>query len=1187
MQTTLLAAAIALILALVAALVGPLLIDWGTYRPLFEAEAGRLVGLDVTVKGDIEARLLPLPQLTLHEIEIGRGAGTVKAKSLNVELALGPLLRGEWRATELRLVGPELRLGLDAQGHVAAPSLAIGFRPDALTIDRLSVQDGRITLTDAANGGSVTLDRLYFNGDAASLLGPFRGEGDVVVGDAHYPYRISTSRIGDDGAIKLKLNVDPRDRPLALETGGTLVFKSGIPHFDGTLNLTRPAGIRAPSGVELGEPWHLQAKVKANAASALMQDIDFRYGAQDRDIKLTGVAELHFGKAPHFQGVFSGRQVDLDGVLGGADRSSPAAAMRKLAELARGAFRPVIPIQIGLGIDQVTLARGVLANVRGDISADSRGWDLKTFEFRAPGFTQARLTGHLAIGAAGVTFVGPAEIDSSDPKALAAWLQGANEPGKSEPHNLRVHGNLTVGAEKIAVENLTAEFAHETVTGRFAYVFAAGGHPSRLEAVLNATELDLDGTFGFGRALLAGVPFEWPHDAAIAVDIGSATVAGIEGRNLVARVKLDADRLLIDRLSIADLGGAALSASGDLSLAGAAPQGDFRLDIHASDMTPATALFARFAPATAAAFGRSATMMVPATLHTHLTIGANGSANEAKLSLGGSLGNVKVALNGSGDVDARQLRLGAVAVDGKLVAEDGRALIALLGLDSALAVGSGPGVLTLTAKGPPLGTLNLDGRLVAHGLDVAAGGTVKLAADPREAELSVNIAKADLAPLRSGHVLPVSLRTKLVLAGKDLSFRNIEASVAGSMLRGHLAVTSAEPRRVQGEIEADRLDAPMLIAAAVGAPLSVDAKNAAWIWPKGPFIGGLFGDYAGTLTIKARQVSLLPRVEAREFRAALRFGKNEFAIEDAKAAMSGGALAADLTFKSADRGLSAKGKITLADADIAPLLPAAARPPVAGKLNLTLALEGIGLSPVALVGSLQGSGKLSLEDAELAALDPRAFDTVTRAVDQGIPVDGERISDMVRKALDSGHLSIKHGEGAITVAAGQVGIADFSAAAPDADLSLSASFDLIDGLLDAHLALSGKSSGIRPDIFMAIKGPLAAPERSVDVSALTGWLTLRAVENETKRLKAIEAAPMHAVPPPRPPGAKSDLDPPKAAPPVTKHMPVPAIKREAVQPPLQLTPQQKRATHTPPIEVNNLPPPVSGATPDVSSRPQR
>jgi len=57
------------------------------------------------------------------------------------------------------------------------------------------------------------------------------------------------------------------------------------------------------------------------------------------------------------------------------------------------------------------------------------------------------------------------------------------------------------------------------------------------------------------------------------------------------------------------------------------------------------------------------------------------------------------------------------------------------------------------------------------------------------------------------------------------------------------------------------------------------------------------------------------------------------------------------------------------------------------------------------------------------------------------------------------------------------------------------------------LSGSAEAAGARPNIFVALKGPLTAPARSVDASALTGWLTLRAVENQTKRLRAIENVP--------------------------------------------------------------------------------
>ena len=128
MHNTLLGLAIAIILALVVALVGPLVIDWGGQRSMFEVQATRLLGVDVRVKGAIDARLLPSPRLTLNDIEIGKsGPDAIHARSLGIEFALGPLMRGEWRASELTLAGPQVRIGLDAAGRVQAPALAVGL----------------------------------------------------------------------------------------------------------------------------------------------------------------------------------------------------------------------------------------------------------------------------------------------------------------------------------------------------------------------------------------------------------------------------------------------------------------------------------------------------------------------------------------------------------------------------------------------------------------------------------------------------------------------------------------------------------------------------------------------------------------------------------------------------------------------------------------------------------------------------------------------------------------------------------------------------------------------------------------------------------------------------------------------------------------------------------------------------
>src|SRR6185436_8812030 len=132
-QATLLAIAVAIILALVAALVGPHFVDWTQYRATFETEAGKLVGLPVRIGGGIDVRLLPTPTLTLGRIEIGGASQPlVRAQDL-----LGALMRGEYRASDLRLSGPEFAFGLSGNGKLAWPSARMGFDPERLQIEKI------------------------------------------------------------------------------------------------------------------------------------------------------------------------------------------------------------------------------------------------------------------------------------------------------------------------------------------------------------------------------------------------------------------------------------------------------------------------------------------------------------------------------------------------------------------------------------------------------------------------------------------------------------------------------------------------------------------------------------------------------------------------------------------------------------------------------------------------------------------------------------------------------------------------------------------------------------------------------------------------------------------------------------------------------------------------------------------
>lgn len=1156
MQTTLLGLAIAIILALIAALVGPLLLDWGSHRTLFEVEASRLIGGNVRVMGTIDARLLPSPRLTLHDIEVGDGIDTIRARSLGVEFALGSLMRGEWRATELHLVGPQLNLGLDASGHLRAPALAVAFKPDELSIERLSIEDGTMALSDAASGATLTLRKVWFNGEARSLIGPVKGDGAVTVAGMLYPYRLTLGRLTETGALRLHLNVDPTDHPLNVEADGTLAITSGAPRFDGTLSIARPVGIGlrrpGPASRDVTQPWRIGGKVKATAQSALMQDVEFQYGSEEQGFRLAGVADFKFGAKPRFNGVLSGRQIDVDRAIagGGAERQTPATVIRQLAALGAGAFRTTLPLQIGIGIDQVTLGGNAVQNLRGDISSNANGWSLDQLEFRAPGLTQVRLSGQLAVANNGVAFTGPAQIDSSDPRMLALWLEGRGETTQGDLRPLSVQGDITLASDRIAIEQLKAEFDRRPVTGRLAYLFAAGSRPTRLDTELKALQLDIDAVLAFGRALLAGSTLERPGEMTLAIDIGRASFGGVDAQDARVRMHVDPEGLQLDRLTIGDIGGGSFTAAGRIETNGNAPHGSLTLDLETAKAAAIAGIAEKLAPEPVAPVFKLLKQLSHAKLHATLNIADGGktSTTGAQLTVAGTLDDLRLDARARLDGDWKKRSASHLELNATVDAASASSLMKLIDLDDVVAAGKGPALLTAWLAGPSGDDLTFDTQLSGEGLSAKFVGKGRVPTGGRiEGNAKVEVQQAFLRPLRPGpppasERLPLRLTSRVTLSAGVLRFDDIDARLDGSNIRGHLQVDDSLPRRIEGFLDADVADGGNVIAAIIGLPRATKS-GPGWAWSSEPFGRGLFGKVAGEVALRFGRAEVLPTINSRDFRGTLLIGKDNIAL-DGSGELAGGKFACSVNFRHADDGLTARTKVSVAGADAAALFPAAARPPVTGSLNFAIEAEGSGLSAVALIGSAKGSGTISLTQAQLAGLDPRTFDAVTRAVDQGLAIEQGRIADVVRRSIAGGQLQVQRAESALTVNAGQIRLSKPAVDSQDAALSVAGALDLIDGTLDARLVLSGQgeAAGARPDIFITLKGALPDVSNSMDVSVLTGWLTLRAVENQTKQLRAIEQAPSRS---PVRPAPKVNQAPPLPAPTDVKPAPKP---RSAGQP---------------------------------------
>jgi large subunit ribosomal protein L24 len=1119
-QTTLLGLGIAIILALVSALAAPLVIDWNRYRPRFEQEASRLTGLAVRVNGTIEARILPTPRIKLADVAVGAAGQKpqIQAATLELEVSLGPLLRGEVQATELHLVAPKMNLGLDRNGAVDWPSISPSLSPDRLTISHLTIDDGQAVLTDAASGFRLVLKELAFKGDVRSFGGPFKGEGAFRSGDQVYGYRIAATWPEDGGALRLKVGVAPAGYQLTTEIEGSVNLEHGVPQFDGTL-AARPVTAALARGERVTtDTWHLAGKLRMASASASLQELAFQFGPEEAAINLNGSAELTLGEHPHLDGAISAKQVDLDRALATPDAPlrPPFVLIRSAVEaFFAAAAKPPIPTKIAVALDAMTLGGSLLESVHGNIGFDGKGWNLDGLELRAPGATEVKLSGRLYDSPKGLTFSGPASLETHDLKVLVARLEGRGSPAPSAAQTLSARGVVTIGRDRFALERMTATLDQENVTGRLAYSWTTGTRPAVLDGEIHAAALDVDTLAAFAKAAASDASFEVPHEVALVLDIGKARIAGVDAQTVNARVKLDAGVLHIERLSVGDLGGAALDVSGRIDDLYAQPRGRLTLDLDAKALAGVTGFVGTFAPRTADWFRRIADRLAPAKIHGVLTVErASASGSLAKLDLSGKAGALRVALNGQANGAADHPGDAVVRIDSRLDSDGGSALVSLLGLDRAVTVDQTPGQMVISAAGQLGGNLRINGIANAGGFSAAIDGALRLNGDEASiGTLQVKVSAADLRPLRramtgqAGVAMPISARATVAVSDTDLSFTNLTVTAGKTSVRGRLGRKLSSPIEIDGDIAADDVDAAALSAMLLGLPVAAAAGGNSW---SSELIGaGVFSTANGSLAFKFDHAAFSPTLAARDLTGVVRLQPARIAVNEIGGSIAGGRLGGELTFHRNADGFAGHGHIDLAGAEAAKLFGSNTKA-LDGVVTLSLQGDSTGLSPEGLIGALRGSGSIALTDVHLGDRRWR----IRYRHSYGRPERlGRRGEDRaaVAAVMDRGRLAVLKGSADLTMGGEQIRVSNATLQLQDgAELLLSGSLDFGKGAVDARMTLAGRPAanplaGAKPELSVTLKGPLAAPERTVDVSSLLGWLTLRSTELQTRRLQSLEA----------------------------------------------------------------------------------
>lgn len=1108
---------VALVLALIAAVVGPFFVDWSLYRSTIEANASRILGAEVTLAGETEVRLLPSPRLTLHDVRIGPEAAPLLASErIEMDVALAPLVSGEIRVRDLHLTAPVLTARIDGEGNLALPSpdisggLGGGFGAGDIAIESVSVDGGTLRLVDTRSDFAGTMEGLDLEGEARSLAGPFSVRGTARVAGEDTLVRVAGGTLGADGTMALSIRLEPQSAAFTASFDGRLSPTADAPRLIGTLDVETEVGTH---------PATLRGTLTATPSQLALAAGTLTYGAEPTSLELSLRALSSPASADPVVVTLGSRQIDLDrlavalaGAPNGTEAPPPAEALRRIARfvgpLAALADPPgsagevLTEVNIGALVLGGSLVREVSLAARTDGDALA----LERLEARFPGEAVLDASGTLADG-----FTGDVLVNAAEPHAFARWWTGEVPSVVAEP--LRIDADLAVSEGSVAVPRFTVRLGQSVANGSARLTPPA---PDRRAVALTVSAPFLDaGDVGDVAALLAGPLRAADAGTDVTVDLAveRVRVGTVEGSSVNVDARYEDGTLTVDALLAQDLAGVDLVMSGDISDLTGAPVGAISGTLALRDGARlGEAVSALLAPGrTGAAAAEIVPLWAPGQLAFSLSGGGTGARGDSPVlnaSADGTLGGTAVELSASlptalgagaaADGDAADLAVG-LALDHPAA---GR-LLSQLGLVSgptaeALA---GPARLSLDVDGPGLGALFADVSLSALEASLDYEGGVSLLGARPGLDGALSVRAENLAALSPalGRTLPgrgASLTSELS-TGEDGALRiaRLEGAWDDVAFEGDLSLDGAD---LSGALSLARADVATLAGLVLGtdalaAPVSDEAAVASVT-----FGAPLLGPVALDVALSAQEVRAGERTLTD---ASARFTADAggLGLRELAAGLDGGSLAGALAIVREGARADLSADLTLDDAAAGPLLGLGEDGAVSGTLSGRLSATSSGFTVAGLVSALSGSGALTLEDGVIAGFGGRTpFDATALLTESGAP-DDAALGAALAERIDAASFDVDRASADLAIASGTVRLSDMTV--NDAPLEGDLSYDLASARLSAGFALEGPAGSDQPPVAVTLSGPPGAVERTIDVAPLSAWLSLRALESQVEAVE--------------------------------------------------------------------------------------
>ncbi|WP_180215514.1 AsmA-like C-terminal region-containing protein [Neorhizobium sp. AL 9.2.2] len=1120
--------------ALFAALLVPFFVDWSSFRVAFEDQASRLLGKKVAVHGSVDARILPFPSVTLHDVRVGQdvdGQPLVQVAQFSMDMELAPFLSGEARIFDMRIDKPKVRFRILKDGTF---EWLRGSRPTiaarSVILEDVHIMGGEIEIIDDRNGQVRHMTGLSTDLSAGTLAGPWRGEGNAVLDGQEARFSLTSGEAAAEGRqIPLRLRVWPDAHPVVVDFDGELAAVDNKPSYNGKFNLAFLQEEDESEPVKAPPPGpRVSGDFELTGERARIPQYRVEVGPKENPYIVTGEATLDTGPKPEFLLTADGQQIDVnrlsDGPQAKTGRNPAASAQRRLnafVQMVASIPIPQVPGRVNLKLPAIVFNDTTIRDIHLDVRPAGRGWAVDNVTATLPGRTQLEAKGNLNL-ANRTAFVGDMLVASTQPSGLADWLSGSVDPAIRQLKNAGFSAKVNLTPELQRFEALELGIGPATLKGRLERQSPNGQAPS-LSMALAGNEIDIDAM----RALASLVTGDdagqdvLDHRVAASLKADRLTALGVVATKVDTAFSVAEGVLSLERLTVGDIEGATLSAKGRVEGSLVSYGGTGSVSFRSPDPTSFITMLRDRLPhhPLLDRLARNGSWYAGSDLIADISLGGSG--------LGGA--NIKLRGKANGSTVDADLKLpgifdltagNAMTLSASLANPMATVLLGQAGLDPLPFDGDGAGRLALTLQQKEQQAATTELSFTTPKTSLLMAGDVNIQnAGFGEGRARVSLKSADIEPYllvtgvslpQFGSGMPVDLAADVELSADTVKVSGLSGDVAGNAVAGSLSADRRAPGLpVTGDMSVDTIDLAWMGEAVFG-PMENGVTGAP---SKTPFATPLIGstDVGINLSAKTLRADALGTITG--FSGKVNGKAGGLTIDNASGTWQGGKLSGRLMMSNGDATGIVQAKLQVENADLAPLVWQKGGTPVAtGKLDSTVSIEATGKSMDELMHGVSGSGEMRLKDFEIAGINPDALAPILAGADK---LQGEVNEAVVRPIVTTEVLKGTTRLGSVTIpmtiTGGAARVQNFTATAGPAQVSAEGVLDFVDGRIDAGLSIrydAGEEAvaGGEPTVTLGYSGSLEQPDRRIDMAAMANFLSLRAFEQERRRVETLQAS---------------------------------------------------------------------------------